>query len=117
MAGLLHDLDVEITNADLNVHGLVGIIDYDVEERTESVFGVEASYLMPAGRTQVGPVVSVSRYTTGDGEDSYVVGGVFVNCNVTANIRGQVGWEGDLSIPEGYDHKESRFTAVADVAF
>ena len=107
--------DVQVTYEELNIHGLFGIANDDAANMTENVVAVEGSWLMPAGKTMVGPVASVGRYTINDGNDAFVEAGVFLNCQFTANIRGQVGWEGDLSVPDAYVDKESRLTGVVDI--
>jgi hypothetical protein len=112
--------DVQLAMDKLNVHALFGIAKLEAEDsandHTENVVAIEGSWLFPAGRTIIGPIASISRYTINDGDDSFVVGGIFANCQITANVRGQIGWEGDFSVPdELYDHKESRITAVVDV--
>ncbi|MFQ5600414.1 MAG: hypothetical protein ACE5G2_07665 [Candidatus Krumholzibacteriia bacterium] len=109
--------DLQVAYERLNVHGLFGILDDRAIDKTETAFGVEANYLHPADRWAVGPVASVSGYTENDGDDTFVVGGFFLDFQVLNNTRLQAGWEGDLSVPDAIAHKESRITFVADVAF
>jgi hypothetical protein len=50
-----------------------------------------------------------------DGDESFVDLGVFLTFRHKANFRSQIGWEGNLSTPDVYQHKESRLTAVVDL--
>lgn len=113
----------ENNGTQLNVHGIFGAVSEPKEltgsgkDETETFFGIEGNALFPAGKALVGPIATVSRYTTHDGDDSWVNGGFFLNVNFKQNVRGQVGWEGVLSAPDAYTDKESRITVAFDVAF
>ncbi len=118
----LYGADFQAAVQQANFHGLFGVRKDDVSDTQETTFGLEGNVLAEVSGTLVGPVVSVSSYTENDGEDRYTMAGIFLNCQVSNNVRTQFGWEGELSVPEDPDgdpdttrFKESRLTLVVDI--
>jgi hypothetical protein len=120
-----YGVDAQVEVNGLAVNAVFAIRDDDVANETENNISVEALYSAEVESkivSVVAPYVAVDRYTIMDGEESFINAGAFLSLMHGDNFRSQIGWEGNLSVPDfpapdDYKHKESRITVVFDLGF
>lgn len=107
------DLQTEINNLALNA--IMGWKDEDGSEDIAVSLSFQHSIMQERFLSYAYNIV-LSQYTKLDGRNTFKEGGVFITKFLKSdNAKAQLGWEGEFVSPKS--SKESRYTAVVDLAF
>ncbi|MBI2566978.1 MAG: hypothetical protein HYV63_08120 [Candidatus Schekmanbacteria bacterium] len=111
------DLQLETHGLGLNaIYAQKELEPADGKSVKDDDISLELSYLLSKNNRPVfGPALIIDKYTQKDGEDDWTKLGLFVNYFALENLRLALGWEGTVSAPDAFQHKESRLTLVLDM--